>query len=171
MIFTDESICEAISKACSECHLNGGCCFEACPPLSQKRIDILLANGANPEAFEFAGYKRMRLRSDGFCIMFLDGKCQIHSIKPETCVAGPFTFDVKGSILQIFLKRESICPMVRFLRADRKAYDELFGTAVEKIIDLVEAIPASELAEIAKIEEPETDLVAEIRLRDLKTCL
>jgi hypothetical protein len=56
--------------------------------------------------------------------------------------------------------------MVRFLRADRKAYDELFGTSVEMIVDLVEALPASELAEIVKIEEPETDLVAEIRLRD-----
>jgi Fe-S-cluster containining protein len=166
MIFMDESICKAISKACSECHLNGGCCFEARPPLSQKRTDILLANGISPEAMEFEGYKRMRLRPDGFCIMFRDGKCSIHSIKPETCVAGPFTFDVKGSVLQIFLKKESICPMVRFLRADRKAYDELFGTSVEMIVDLVEALPASELAEIVKIEETETDLVAEIRLRD-----
>ena len=41
----EDYLCEAISQACSECHLDGGCCFEARPPLSQERIDILLKNG------------------------------------------------------------------------------------------------------------------------------
>ena len=113
---------------------------------------------------EFAGYKRLRLKPDGFCVLFQNGKCSIHSIKPETCVAGPFTFDIKGKLLQIFLKRESICPMVRFLKANRKAYDGLFETSVEKIMHLVNSVPAAEMAEILKIEEPETDLVAEIKL-------
>jgi len=77
---------------------------------------------------------------------------------------------MKGAVLQIFLKRESICPMVRFLKANRKAYDGLFGLSVEKIVDLVKALPVEELEEILKIEEPETDLVAEIRLEDWKPC-
>lgn len=162
----DENLCEALSQACNECHLVGGCCFEARPPLSQKRIDILLKNGVSANAMEFAGYKRLRLKPDGFCTLFQDGKCSIHSIKPETCVAGPFTFDIKGDTLQIFIKRESICPMVRFLKANRKAYDGLFETSVEKIMDLVNSVPEAEMAEILKIEEPETDLVAEIRLKD-----
>jgi len=160
----DESLCEALSKACGECHLVGGCCFEARPPLSQERIDILTANGVDPNAVEFDGYKRLKLRQDGFCILFRDGKCSIHSIKPETCVAGPFTFDIVDKKLQIFLKQETICPMVRFLKADRKAYDSLFEVSVKKIMDLVAAIPPEEMAEILKIEEPETDLVAEINL-------
>jgi Fe-S-cluster containining protein len=160
----DESLCEALSRACGECHLDGGCCFEARPPLSQDRIDILLENGVNPDAIEFAGYKRLRLKPDGFCLLFQNGRCSIHSIKPETCVAGPFTFDMKGTLLQIFLKKESICPMVRFLKVNRKAYDELFEVSLKKILDLVKAVPALEMAEILKIEEPETDLVAEIRL-------
>jgi hypothetical protein len=160
----DESLCEALSKACGECHLVGGCCFEARPPLSQERIDILTANGVDPNAVEFDGYKRLKLRQDGFCILFRDGKCSIHSIKPETCVAGPFTFDIVDKKLQIFLKQETICPMVRFLKADRKAYDSLFEVSVQKIMDLVAAIPPEEMAEILKIEEPETDLVAEINL-------
>ena len=160
----DESLCEALSRACSECHLDGGCCFEARPPLSQDRIDILLENGVSPDAIEFAGYKRLRLKPDGFCLLFQNGRCSIHSIKPETCVAGPFTFDMKGTLLQIFLKKDSICPMVRFLKANRKAYDELFQVSLKKILDLVKAVPALEMAEILKIEEPETDLVAEIRL-------
>lgn len=162
----DENLCEALSQACNECHLVGGCCFEARPPLSQERIDILLKNGVSADAVEFAGYRRLRLRQDGFCVLFQDGKCSIHSIKPETCVAGPFTFDIKGDTLQIFIKRESICPMVRFLKANRKAYDGLFEISVEKIMDLVNSVPEAEMAEILKIEEPETDLVAEIRLKD-----
>ena len=160
----DEDLCQTLSRACDDCHLAGGCCFEARPPLSQKRIDILMENGVSPDAVEFTGYKRLRLGHDGFCLLFRDGKCSIHEIKPETCVAGPFTFDIVGDRLQIFLKRENICPMVRFLRANRKAYDALFETSVEKIMDLVRAIPPEEMAEILRIEEPETDLVAEIRL-------
>jgi len=38
------------------------------------------------------------------------------------------------------------------------------------IIDLVRALPASELEEILKIEEPETDLVAEISKEDWMPC-
>lgn len=160
----EDYLCEAISQACSECHLDGGCCFEARPPLSGERIEILHKNGVAEDAVEFAGYKRLRLKQDGFCVLFQDGKCSIHSIKPETCVAGPFTFDIKNNVLQIFLKRENICPMVRFLKANRKAYDGLFETSVEKIMDLINSVPSSEMEEILKIEEPETDLVAEIRL-------
>ena len=162
----DENLCEALSQACNECHLVGGCCFDARPPLSQERIDILLKNGVSADAVEFAGYKRLRLKPDGFCVLFQDGKCSIHSIKPETCVAGPFTFDMKGNILQIFIKRESICPMVRFLKANRKAFDGLFEASVERIMELVDKVPPLEMAEILKIDEPETDLVAELKLKD-----
>jgi len=162
----DEDLCQALSRACDDCHLAGGCCFEARPPLSQKRIDMLMENGVSADAIEFVGYKRLCLKQDGFCVLFRDGKCSIHDIKPETCVAGPFTFDIEGDMLQIFLKRESICPMVRFLRANRKAYDALFETSVEKIMDLIRSVPEEEMAQILQIDEPQTDLVAEIRLED-----
>jgi len=151
----DDSLYEALSRACDECALGGGCCFEARPPLCQERIDILLANGVPANVVEFAGYRRLRVKPDGFCVLFQDGHCSIHSFKPETCVAGPFTFDVKGSILQIFLKRESICPLVGFLKANRQAYDALLELSVEKIVDLVKALPVEELKEILKIEEPD----------------
>ncbi len=159
-------ICESISRACSLCQFSGGCCFEARPPLCQERIDILMKNGVPANAVEFAGYKRLRIKPDGFCVLFDQGKCSVHSIKPETCVAGPFTFDIKKGVLQIFLKRESICPMVQFLKEDRKVYDGLFKTAVEMITCLIKAVPQSEMAEILKIDEPETDLVAEIAIPD-----
>jgi hypothetical protein len=136
----------------------------AMPPLTEKRIDILLANGVSPEDIEIKGYKRLRLKPDGFCVLFQDGKCSVHSVKPETCVAGPFTFDVKGRILQIFLKKPSICPMVEVLKKDRNAYGSLFELSVSKIVELVNDLPTEELLEIVKIDEPETELVAEIKL-------
>jgi Fe-S-cluster containining protein len=160
----DASLCDALSKACSQCNLGSGCCMGSRPPLIQSRIEILLDNGVHPEDIEFEGYKRLRLKPDGFCVLFKDGKCSVHSVKPETCVAGPFTFDVVGSILQIFLKKPNICPMVEFLKKDQEAYQGLFDLSVGKIIDLVMSLPPEELAEIVKIEEPETELVAEIKL-------
>lgn len=162
----DASLCNALSRACDGCRLDGGCCFEARPPLTSERIDILLENGVSQGEIDFYRYKRLKLKPDGFCVMFRNGKCTIHSIKPETCVAGPFTFDMKGSILEIYLKKENICPMVSVLKANKEIYDGLFDAAAEKIIDLVRKLPRDELAEILKIEEPETDLVMEIRLKD-----
>ncbi len=161
----DAIICDALSRACAECELEGGCCRGAMPPLTDERIRVLLANGVEPDQIDCDGYKKLKLKPDGFCVLFQGGRCSIHKVKPETCVAGPFTFDVKGAILEIYLKRESIFPLVRYLKENRSAYDDLFDTSVQKIVDLVERLPSRELAEIVKIEEPETDLVAEIRLK------
>ncbi len=80
----DASLCAALSKACSRCRLDDGCCMGLMPPLTQKSIGILLANGVSPEEIEFKGYKWLRLKPDGFCALFENGKCSIHSIKPET---------------------------------------------------------------------------------------
>ena len=62
----EDDLCEALSRACEGCHQQGGCCFEARPPLSQERIDILMKNGVPGEAIEFEGYRRLRLNPDGY---------------------------------------------------------------------------------------------------------
>lgn len=156
---------DILSQICRECEQDGVCCFDARPPLTQERIDILLARGCSPEDIELGRYKRLRVREDGYCVMLQEGRCKIHSFKPETCVAGPFTFDVKGAILEIYLKREGICPMVRHIKEDPGLYDELFDLSVSKIVELVEKLPPEELEEILRIEERETELVAEIRMK------
>jgi Fe-S-cluster containining protein len=156
---------DILSQICRECEQGGGCCFDARPPLTQERIDTLLARGFGPEDIEFGRYKRLKVKEDGYCVMFQDGRCKIHSFKPETCVAGPFTFDVKGSILEIYMKKEGICPLVRHLKEDLSLYNELFDLSVSKIVELVEKLPPEELEEILKIEERETELVAEIRIK------
>ncbi len=93
---------DIIEEICSRC--GGICCIDAHPPVSAGRKDLILADGRNEDAFEFCGYQRLAARADGTCVMLKDGRCQIHGIKPETCVSGPFTFDLRGNVLEIFLK-------------------------------------------------------------------
>jgi len=80
----DASLCYALSKACSRCRLDDGCCMGVLPPLTQTSIGILLANGVSPEEIEFKGYKRFKLKPNGFCALFENVKCSNHFIKPET---------------------------------------------------------------------------------------
>jgi len=113
-------------------------------------------------AFARNGYRYVRTRKDGTCILSKGGKCSIHAIKPETCIAGPFTFDVSGDVIGIFLKYESICPLVRLLKEVPEAYNQQYACAVRSITRLVSNLAEDELAAICRIEEPETEKVAEI---------
>ena len=99
------------------------------------------------------------------CVMFNDnGLCAIQSFKPETCAAGPFTFDVKEGVIEIYMKKESICPLVAVLKQDVKAYDEQYKMAVEKIIRVVAFLPEDELWTVCNIEEPDTDKVEDLTI-------
>jgi uncharacterized protein len=104
----------------------------------------------------------MKTHPDGSCICWKDGKCSIHGIKPDTCRAGPFTFDIKGDTIEIFLKFESICPIVRLLKEVPAAYDQQYSLAVKSITHLVANLDDDELTGICRIDEPETEKVAEI---------
>ena len=150
-------------EICSRC--GGICCKDANPPLSKRRIDILLKNGVKIEEIVFEKYAHPKAGEDGFCIFFENGKCRIHDFKPETCVAGPFTFDLRGEILEIYLKKEEICPLVGFLKKNRNAYKEQFRKAVANIVQLILDLDKKSLEEILKIEEPETIKVSSIHLR------
>ena len=146
------------------CHACGGtCCRDACPPLSTARIRAILSRGPHGDKIEQNGYRRIRIRTNGMCAMMENGRCAIHEVKPETCQAGPFTFSVTGSTIEIFLKHETICPLVTFLRGDPQMYSDQYAKAVTNISDLVAALPEDELRMISDIPEPETDKVGEIR--------
>jgi len=148
---------EAICLACG-----GHCCNDAHPPVSERCYQRLVAGGLPDNAFERDGYRYIRTRADGTCSLWNGGKCGIHTIKPETCRAGPFTFDVKGDVIGIFLKFETICPLVRLLRDVPEAYDQQYALAVQSISHLVSDLTEEEIAAICRIEEPETEKVAEI---------
>lgn len=146
---------------CMQC--GGHCCCEAYPPISGHCYQRLVAEGIPASQFiDRGGYRSLRTGSDGHCILWKDGKCSIHGIKPETCRAGPFTFDVKGDTIEIFLKFEKLCPIVRLLREAPGAYDQQYSLAVRSITHLVSCLTEEELAVICRIDEPETEKVAEI---------
>jgi Fe-S-cluster containining protein len=146
---------------CLQC--GGHCCHEAHPPVSGHGYQRLVTGGVPPAAF-FGnnGYRSVRSSPDGYCVLWKNGKCSIHGIKPETCRAGPFTFDVKGDVIEIFLKFESLCPVVRLLKEVPEAYDQQYTLAVKSISHLVSGLAEEELAVICRIEEPETEKVGEI---------
>ena len=119
---------------CLQC--GGQCCIGAQPPISDSCYHRLVAGGVSPDVFGQEEYRYVRTRADGTCLLW-NGKCRIHGIKPETCRAGPFTFDVKGDTIEIFLKFGSICPMVRLLKEVPEAYGQQYALAVRSITHLV----------------------------------
>jgi Fe-S-cluster containining protein len=153
-----------IEEICAKCS-HHYCCDGACPPITEDRYKLLTKNGVSPDNFEFQGYKRLKIKNDNKCVLFNDGKCNIHGIKPETCRAGPFTFDIRDDNIEIFLKNESICPIVQVLKDVPEAYNEQYLNAIEHISNVVYLLTENELEEICRIDEPFTEKVAEIPRR------
>jgi uncharacterized protein len=145
---------------CIRC--GGHCCIDAHPPISACCYHRLVGVGVPDNVFEQNGYRCIRSRTDGTCSFWNGGKCGIHEIKPESYRAGPFTFDVRGDVIEIFLKFDKICPLIRLLREVPEAYDQQYGLAVKSITHLVSNLTDEELAAICSIEEPDTEKVAEI---------
>jgi Fe-S-cluster containining protein len=143
-------------------HCGGRCCTDAHPPISEHCYRRLVAEGVPADSFEWRGYRAVRARGDGTCIFCMQNRCSIHGIKPATCRAGPFTFDVKGDVIEIFLKYETICPVVSLLKEVPEAYEQQFTVATRSIRHLVANLTDDELGAVCKIEEPETEKVAEI---------
>jgi len=150
-----------------------GCCNGARPPLTSKRKrkiqDFLKANGLsvhNP--FEDREYAFPRDAEDGYCI-FLDKatkKCRVHPVKPETCVAGPITFNInlQTGRIEWFLKMEKICPLAGALYLDKEAFEKHIKPAKREILKLVRDLDARALRTILTIEEPDTFKIDEDKL-------
>ncbi len=143
-------------------HCGGRCCNEARPPISARCYERLVSQGIPEDSFEWRGYRAVKADADGTCIFCNGNRCTIHGIKPETCRAGPFTFDVKGDVIEIFLKYETICPVVTLLKHVPEAYEHQFALAKKSIAYLVANLADGELAAICAIEELDTGKVAEI---------
>jgi Fe-S-cluster containining protein len=145
----------------------GHCCDNVRPPVSSSCYERLIKAGVAPDIFESDGYTRIRTRENGECILSENGRCTIHAFKPETCRAGPFTFDVKGDIIEIYIKFESVCPIVGLLKEVPEAYRQQYTLAVSSITHLVRNLTDDELAVICRIEEPYTEKVSEVPRWDL----
>jgi Fe-S-cluster containining protein len=158
-------IAEAICDRCG-----GLCCRDAHPPLSRDRIDEIVSAGYPFGNIEYRGYSCLATGEDGMCVMFRSGHCRIQAIKPETCRAGPFTFDIVNGVLEIWLKHDHICPLAGLLREEAEAYDRLCAVARDELLRLVRSLPPGDLAAICRVPEPETDKVAEILLEEDIPC-
>ncbi len=153
-----------IEDVCMKCN-HHYCCEMSHPPISDNRHDLLIINGVSPDQFEYKGYRRLKIDKNNKCVLFANGKCRIHNIKPETCCAGPFTFDVKDDMIEIFLKYESICPIVRVLKNIPEAYNKQYTRTIEHVSNLVNDLTENELKAVCMIEEPLTEKVGEIHRR------
>lgn len=147
-----------------------GCCIGARPPLTPRRQKVILnflrENGIVIDTpFENKKYTFPRETDNGCCI-FLDQTtkiCQIHPVKPETCVAGPITFNINAETrkLEWLIKTTEICPLAGFLYRDREAYHMHEKSAKSEIRRLVRELDAEALHAILMIEEPDTFEVGE----------
>ena len=148
---------------CSQCKII--CCQDAKPPLSGNRKKIIQEylkdqkiNVENP--FTTESYSYPSVDRELLCVFNSKQtkRCMVHSVKPETCVAGPITFDInfRTSMVEFYLKKSEICAYAGVLFKDKPALKEHFKIARDNIVELIKQLSADELRAIVKIEEPQT---------------
>jgi len=160
---------------CSRCRTNWSCCHETTPPVTDKRRKIIEAylkankiNIKNP--FVSEEYVFPRLVTGGYCI-FHDKKtkkCLIHPVKPETCVAGPITFDIKPdtSTIEWFIKMDKICPLAGHVYKDKTLLQKHVKSAKKEIAKLVNDLDREALRAILKKDEPETFKIGQDQIEE-----
>jgi Fe-S-cluster containining protein len=155
---------------CSECKTAYSCCNDTTPPITRKRRKVIEcylkeSNIFITEPFATIGYTFPRLNANMYCV-FHDQKtrrCMIHPVKPETCVAGPITFDinVKTGRVEWYLKMDMICQLASVVFGDKKLLKKHLESAREEILRLVKELDSGDLKAILKKSEPETFKIAE----------
>jgi len=106
-----------------------------------------------------------RLKADGYCVFHDDKtkKCLVHSVKPETCVAGPITFDInqRTGKIEWFVKMESLCQLAKIVYDDKQLLEKHITSAKKEIKRLVNQLDSGALKVILKKDEPETFKISE----------
>jgi Fe-S-cluster containining protein len=150
-------------NVCKNCM--DSCCRNARPPISSRRekiIEAYLKTHKIPieKPFVRAKYLFPREDAEGYCAFYdkASMKCKIHPVKPETCVAGPVTFDINlpNRKIEWFLKKNRICALAGKLRKNEKVFKKHFESAKKEILNLVCELDSEALQAILKIAEPET---------------
>jgi len=150
----------AICNNCKIC-----CCQNVKPPITSERRKIIeeyLKEQQIPiqNPFIQTMYTFPREDAEGYCVFYdkQTRKCKIHPVKPETCVAGPITFDINKQTQKIewYLKMEKICPLAGVLHKNNEILKKHLESAKKEILRLVYGLDSEALKTILKIEEPET---------------
>jgi hypothetical protein len=116
--------------------------------------------------FEEKNFYQFPREVEGNKCCFLDSetkKCLVHQVKPETCVAGPITFNIdsKRDKIEWFLKTEKICPLAGALFNNSIEFHKHFASAKRELLTLVHDLDTEALQAILKIEEPDTFKIGE----------
>ena len=101
----------------------------------------------------------------GFCVFYDKDtrKCIVHSVKPETCRAGPVTFDINRRTRKVewYLKTAEVCALAKTLYENDNLFREHFKVAKEEMLRLICELDSKALQAILKIEEPQTVKIGE----------
>lgn len=164
---------ENFLELCISC--KGSCCRDARPPLTLQRkrlIEQFLKEqkiSVEKPLFEDSAYSFPREDAERYCLFYDKGtgKCKIHPVKPETCVAGPITFDInrQNGKIEWYLKKETICPLAGKLFKNRDKFKKHFESAKREILHLIIELDSQALKAIMEIEEPETLKIGEETLK------
>jgi len=148
---------------CGRCKIS--CCRNARPPTTLRRRKIIEAYLKKQELpienpFVRTAYAFPREDEEGYCVFYdkKTRKCLIHPVKPETCAAGPITFDINvpNQKIEWYLKMEEICPLAGALYKNEEILKKHLKSAKKEILKLVRQLDPEALKTILKIEEPET---------------
>ena len=153
---------------CRQC--TRSCCQDAKPPLTSERIRIIeeyLKNQGmvSEPFFVHSDYSFPSVDLSGFCVFYDKGtkRCRIHGVKPETCRAGPVTFDVsiRTKKIEWFLKTSELCLLAGQLFETRDKLAAHLEVAKAEIMHLVRELDSEALRAILSREEPETFKIGE----------
>jgi Fe-S-cluster containining protein len=153
---------------CSECKII--CCQDAKPPLSESRKKIIKEYIDKQKIkvdkpFTKESYSYPSVDEQVLCVFNSKEtkRCNVHQVKPETCRAGPITFDInfKTKKVQHFLKKSEICAYAGELYKNKEAFKEQYEVAKKEIMRLIRELSTAELRELMKIDEPQTFKVGE----------
>lgn len=156
---------------CGQC--KSICCQDAKPPLTEKRKRIIINYLEEQEIkiekpFTKENYSFPSVDMLVYCGFFnkKTGKCSVHPVKPESCVAGPITFDINFGTKKIewFLKKSELCTFAGILYKNKAAFNDHLEIAKQKLIQLISQLNADELRAIVKIDEPQTFKIGEDNL-------
>ncbi len=155
-------------NVCRQCRL--GCCRDVNPPLSLERRKIInnyLQEHEDPrESFFVDGaYSSPAVDATGLCLFYCKdtGKCSVHPVKPETCRAGPVTFDInlRKRKVEWYLKKTETCSLAKRLCENRDLLKAHFEVAKAELMHLICELDSAALQAILLIEEPQTFKIGE----------
>jgi Fe-S-cluster containining protein len=153
---------------CAPCVLI--CCQDANPPLTQKRMKLISSflkeqNIPTKNVFVREGHTHPATDAKGICIFYNKDtrRCKVHSVKPETCKAGPITFDINLQTrkVEFYLKKDEICALAQTIHSDYEQFKVHFEAAKVDIMHLICELESDALKELLTIPEPQTFKIAE----------